>query len=366
MFIQNAVYKAVHTDGLTFPLAEGTVITVGDVTGIVPENIALAAPTGLIYLATGGTIDLTSEANAGVTFTDEQLKELGGDFNFIPLTEAGGSSLPSYTSADIGKVLTVGEDAEHSVSETIIEEQTFTTDGTSSAKATLTVDFTYEQASAYASAETDVIVVLDGNNIPTKFEWRVYGEQDRPVIYITDTAFIVWNGIAVQARQLSKNTTYTISVIRSIPSVEPKWENGGVTVTLPSDFITTFQTAMQSAITDILTNSRTGIVYAETSNFAGTGLADFVTEVKNAAAAALEMKTIWVKGITDEPIAAQYAQVLATGKIGLGFIVPSYEVGSPINRIFTIFIHVSGTVNGDGDITSVKARAGFQVWTSAS
>jgi len=125
MFIQNAVYKTVPTDGLTFPLAEGTVITVGDVTGIVPENIALAAPTGLIYLATGGTIDLTSEANAGVTFTDEQLNELGGDFNFIPLTENGGSSLPSYSSSDIGKVLTVGEGSE-TVQTVVVPEQTVT------------------------------------------------------------------------------------------------------------------------------------------------------------------------------------------------------------------------------------------------
>ena len=160
--------------------------------------------------------------------------------------------------------------------------------------------------------------------------------------------------------------TVTISATVSVPSVEPKWDNGGVTVTIPSDFILLFQAAMQSAITDILTNSRMGIVYAETENFAGTGLADFVTEVKNAAAASLEMKTIWVKGITDNPIAALYAQVLASGNIGFGFIVPSYEIGNPINRIFTIFVHVSGTVNGDGAITSVKARAGFQVWTSVS
>lgn len=112
MYIQNATYKAVPTAGLTFPLAEGTVLTVGDVTGIVPENTALAAPTALIYLATGGTIDLTSAANAGVTFTDAELNALSGDFNFIPLTEHGGIFLPSYSSSDIGKVLTVGEGEE--------------------------------------------------------------------------------------------------------------------------------------------------------------------------------------------------------------------------------------------------------------
>lgn len=38
----------------------------------------------------------------------------------------GGSSLPSYTSADIGKVLTLGEDAEHHVQKTVVPEQSIT------------------------------------------------------------------------------------------------------------------------------------------------------------------------------------------------------------------------------------------------
>lgn len=145
----------------------------------------------------------------------------------------------------------------------------------------------------------------------------------------------------------------------------PEWSDAGVTVTLPSGFIALFQTAMQAAITDIVTNSKTGIVYAETDNFAGTGLSQFVDDVKKAAAASLEKKPVYVKGVTDDPIIASYAQVLSSGGIGLGFIVPSFEVGSPVNKIFTIYIHVSGTVV-DGEVTHVKARAGFVVWTLAS
>ncbi|MBP5302020.1 MAG: hypothetical protein J6Y88_02085, partial [Bacteroidales bacterium] len=53
-----------------------------------------------------GTIDLTSEANNGVSFTDAQIKALGSDFNFVPASE---KELPTPTLADAGKVVAVNE-----------------------------------------------------------------------------------------------------------------------------------------------------------------------------------------------------------------------------------------------------------------
>lgn len=38
----------------------------------------------------------------------------------------GGSSLPPYTSADVGKALTVGEDADHPIQQTVVPEQSVT------------------------------------------------------------------------------------------------------------------------------------------------------------------------------------------------------------------------------------------------
>lgn len=132
MYIKNATYKEVPTAGLTFPLAEGSVITVGGVTGIVEQNVAAAGPTAQIYIAVGGTIDLRSEANKGVSFTDEQVKALGSDFNFIPAKEiADPVEIPSYSAADSGKVLTVetkGTSAELKWKDLTIEE-TGTLDG---------------------------------------------------------------------------------------------------------------------------------------------------------------------------------------------------------------------------------------------
>lgn len=130
MFIKNATYKSIPTAGLSFPLAEGTIIS----NGIVPQTIDIEPPTHRISVAIGGTIDLNSPANKNVSFTDEQIRALGGDFNFVPAEEAKSglpavsvadngdvlavvngawsksdppSSLPSYTTSDNGKVLTV-------------------------------------------------------------------------------------------------------------------------------------------------------------------------------------------------------------------------------------------------------------------
>lgn len=102
MFIANATYKTISTEGQTFPIAEGTIIS----NGIVPQTIDIEPPTHRISVAVGGTIDLTSEANKGVSFTDEQIKALGSDFNFVPASE---KELPTPKLADAGKVVAVNE-----------------------------------------------------------------------------------------------------------------------------------------------------------------------------------------------------------------------------------------------------------------
>lgn len=90
MYIQNVIVKSIKSDGLSFPLPEGSVVTVGGVTGIVPTTLNVRPATNRIYVAVAGTIDMTSDANKGVTFTEEQIKALGGDFNFVPAVESGG------------------------------------------------------------------------------------------------------------------------------------------------------------------------------------------------------------------------------------------------------------------------------------
>ena len=108
MYIQNVTVKSIKADGLSFPLQEGSVLTVGGVTGIVPATIDVRPATNMIYIAVAGTIDLTSPANANVSFTDQQIKALGGDFNFVPAVEvAEKKELPDYSSSNNGYFLTI-------------------------------------------------------------------------------------------------------------------------------------------------------------------------------------------------------------------------------------------------------------------
>ena len=125
------------------------------------------------------------------------------------------SGLPSYTSADKGKVLTIGE-GEGSVTTVIVPEQTVTfNDGMGyptncdptgfvvGATGVISVNGTQynatcavvENALAFSSQETEIIVGYANNSV-----------------------IVAGDGILEQA---------TVSLTASVPSVEPKWEAAG-------------------------------------------------------------------------------------------------------------------------------------------
>lgn len=144
---------------------------------------------------------------------------MGGQFNArieqLEREEAsggGGSSLPSYTSADKGKVLGLGE-GEGSVTTVIVPEQTVTfNDGIGyptncdptgfvvGATGVISVNGTQYNATcanagnalAFSSQETEIIVGYANNSV-----------------------IVAGGGILEQA---------TISLTASVPAVEPKWE----------------------------------------------------------------------------------------------------------------------------------------------
>ena len=115
MYIKDAIYKTVPI-GMTPPINEGTIVTINgqqaslvgtDAYGIVTEKIEVAPPTGRMYVAVSGTIDLDT---CGVTFNESQIQVLGRDFNFVPANEGADYDrlLPDYdTSTDGFKVLQV-------------------------------------------------------------------------------------------------------------------------------------------------------------------------------------------------------------------------------------------------------------------
>lgn len=213
MYIQNATYKTIPTEGLTFPLEAGTVLTIGNVTGIVPENVAVAAPTGVLYLAVGGTIDLTSEANAGITFTDAELNALSGDFNFIPLAEAGGGGLPEYALSDADKVLTVAEDAEHGSSVDAVPQQTVTTSsGQASLSDVVSDAFVGGRSGVMTINGTDYnVTVVDFG----EYQGVFYPDADNP------TYSIYMDG---EFDATLDDGDYSVSLTLSIPEATAEWQ----------------------------------------------------------------------------------------------------------------------------------------------
>ncbi len=215
---------------MEFPVAEGTVITAGDVTGIVPQNVTLAPPTAMIYVATGGTIDLTSEANKGVSFTEAQIKELGADFNFIPAQEGGGGGgLPPYTSADKGKGLFLG-DGEGTETVVIVPEQSGTCIDLASIGATGLKGFKLEGADEdfFRAAEIGDTITEAGisQSTYTAVELAagiiVFRSPAEPYIFVGYVA----DGVYYASGLFSVGSKIEVSnFTASVPSVEPKWES---------------------------------------------------------------------------------------------------------------------------------------------
>lgn len=120
MFIKDGIYRSIKPQ-VALPIAEGTVLTINGLAatadtayGIVPANITAISPTNQIYVAVSGTIDLKDPANKAVSFSEDMIKALGKDFNFVPAEEYPDRPIPPIEAGDSGKVLTAGDDGQAS------------------------------------------------------------------------------------------------------------------------------------------------------------------------------------------------------------------------------------------------------------
>lgn len=204
MYIQNMTLKSIDAEGLSFPLAEGSIVTVRGVTGIVPATINVRPATNMIYVAVAGTVDLTSPANKNVSFTDQQIKTLGGDFNFVPAVETDvKKELPDATPGMAGKVLTVGNNGKWQAIDPAPQYQivTFTFDDSSNKW----VSDSY--ADGINSYQPLIFILNDGNMewASTQFTVVVDGETNKATWkivfativgssspYYADYQFVTW------------------------------------------------------------------------------------------------------------------------------------------------------------------------------
>jgi len=160
---------------------------------------------------------------------------LNGQFNsrlqtLERMQKEGGSSLPSYSSSDIGKVLTVGEGSE-TVQTVIVPQQTVNfVEGTASLS---NVAMTYDDLVVGDTATLHISDVAQSN----EYEMTVTAETSGKgtflyYLYTSGTEYYQifnhqqngWTIFAEGIEHTPLSGKYTVSLIASIPKAEPKWE----------------------------------------------------------------------------------------------------------------------------------------------
>lgn len=128
MYVKNGIYREIPVN-VAAPIEAGTVVTAGgtqaasggaDAFGIVTQRIDVIAPTGMMRVCVGGTIDLEAPQNQGVSISKTLQLALTG-INFIPepQPEKDPPELPTVSSNDNGKILKVSSGKWNKGNETV-------------------------------------------------------------------------------------------------------------------------------------------------------------------------------------------------------------------------------------------------------
>lgn len=143
--------------------------------------------------------------------------------------EQSGSSLPSYTSSDVGKVLTVGQGTQ---TVTVVPEQrtTFYEDGVNTVSGSLNgVDFSMLTDGQTVTVLVKLITDTDYSELEFTYSSsnnRLEGSLIAPGP-VTLPTYISTTHIWIQHEMASALDGVQMDVSASVPSVAPKWENGG-------------------------------------------------------------------------------------------------------------------------------------------
>lgn len=132
------------------------------------------------------------------------------------LKKAAGSGLPAYTSADKGKVLTIGDGAPQT--EVVVPEQTW-----EQAEGTTMHDLAGADWTGIEVGD-DVVVTLNGNTFNATVQGNSSGYQ---ILYgnSNQIVYVFSSGATKSSIITSETQTYTLSVSKNTASVEPKWES---------------------------------------------------------------------------------------------------------------------------------------------
>lgn len=197
------------------------------------EGNSVMPPSVSVWISNNGTTtaveadDITVD---GSNYTICGIKWNGSAWDFSQAGQGGGggSSLPPYTSADKGKVLTVGEAEPETV--VVIPEQTGTVIDLTSVFGQLAhgIEIENPNMSFFTNAVAGDAISLFANSIGiiiTAVEYPGMGllfvNNATPALTV---AYFEGLGKVFATANLDIGDSYTISATASVPSVEPKWE----------------------------------------------------------------------------------------------------------------------------------------------
>ena len=217
-----------------------------------------------------------SGAPVPVTRIEEFLKRIS--------ESSGGSSLPPYTSADKGKVLTVGEAEPQTV--IVVPEQSGTiseiTYGLESAAYGAILDGVDTSSLANEQSVTFEVAIGPSSNSVTLYyiaETNIFSDA----LDETGDAYVFLAEVDGQNKwifnaygQSTVGLAYTISATTSVPSsVEPKWEKGNIVIPVSEQFTSMFTARLTQEIPKAIQAGVGVPVYAPAATEAATNEAEW-------------------------------------------------------------------------------------------
>ena len=267
----------------------------------------------------------------------------------------GGGGLPAYTSADVGKALTLGEDAEHSTEEfvaSIIPEETVTVENDSyTQQMPLSIGYSAlrsrmdDHMNAHGNFD-DVILRVNGNDYQCTGssidggDYVYFFGSQVPRYTISATS----DGVTLDAEGMAipVGTTLTVAVgtVQTVSGVAPVWTNKTCVLPVATEVYTRMATIMQTAVPAAIAKG-VGVphyVAIDMQNMNDTEAWDAYTEQLKQAVANKDVFVIDQQGILLYPFSASYYDISDEGipnygSIGFVFV---YVVNG-----YTIEVHMS-------------------------
>lgn len=135
-----------------------------------------------------------------------------------------GSSLPTYTSSDIGKVLTVGEaEGELTTVTVIVPEQTVTTAEKGRAYAGIIAGYEVAEFLNDVRQYENFVITVGSNSYPATYSGEGITSENNEYMIVGFT-----DGVLFADMTATASASYSVALSAVTPVTEPKWESNTI------------------------------------------------------------------------------------------------------------------------------------------